>query len=94
VTVLGMLCIGYSAIIWMAAAAFAIGLLINVFGHFSSEILLLLSQPRLVCEADLWAYDRFLHESWPYLTCAMTDKKVIGQYRCCYLCVICIIIYR
>ncbi len=33
------------------------------FMHFSSELLLLLSQPRLAYEATLWAYDRFLHDS-------------------------------
>ncbi len=29
------------------------------FMHFSSELLLLLSPPRLACEATLWAYERF-----------------------------------
>ncbi len=37
------------------------------FMHFSSEVLLLLSQSQLACEGVLWAYDRFLHESWSYL---------------------------
>ena len=36
------------------------------FMHFSSELLLLLSQPRLAYEATLWAYDRFLHEPMKY----------------------------
>ncbi len=33
------------------------------FMHFPSQLLLLLSQFRLACEAALWAYDQFSHES-------------------------------
>jgi len=37
------------------------------FMHVSRQIVLLLSQHWLACEGDLWAYERFLHESSSYL---------------------------
>ena len=42
------------------------------FMHFSREVLLLLPQSQLACEGALWAYDRFLHESWSYLKMAQS----------------------
>jgi hypothetical protein len=56
------------------------------FVHFCSEILLLLSRSQLTCEAALWAYDRFSHESWPYLMPTQHIPQVERPQEQCMYC--------